>query len=156
MLQSNVMNKPLFLVLALNIALSCFSQSHSDYAYVLPKPDFTLAVSISDNDNYRKLSESELMNLYFFTRKWNTNFSLYKSSSKPGTLLIHPNGIYSLKTDSFTQRGKWKKTGNPAYPIILKNVTNNNDWLIGRQEYGKHEIYIWDGGDYIYTGFSAK
>jgi len=56
-------------------------------------------------------------------------------------LVIRRNGTYRWKG----HEGRWSRTGNPSYPIVLRHVksVNGRGWAVGFD--GRHGVYIADG-----------
>ena len=60
-------------------------------------------------------------------------------SGSTGKLVIRANHTWRWQG----KRGRWKRTGDADYPIVLIKAVDGHDWKVGADK--GHTIVIWDG-----------
>lgn len=77
-----------------------------------------------------------------------TNYETLHTSvgALSGGIKINADGTYVWNStwEGKTLKGKWEKTGDAGYPIVLLNGEDGKDWRVGKDP-SSDEIFIWDG-----------
>lgn len=71
-----------------------------------------------------------------------------------GLLVIYPNGNYVWNAYG-GKAGKWTTSGDPDYPIVLDDRSENKRWKVGLDRASPGRIWIYDGNSISYSARRA-